>query len=49
MLGRRIIHTAKTLASEPSLVEVQIAIGNLKSYKSPGSNQIPGRIDQSRG
>jgi hypothetical protein len=25
---------------EPSLVEVEIAIGKFKSYKSPGSDQI---------
>jgi hypothetical protein len=39
------IHTAEPLAAEPSLVEVKIAIGKLKSYKSPGTD---GRIDQSR-
>jgi hypothetical protein len=27
--------------SDPSLVEVEIAIGNLKGYKSPGTDQIP--------
>jgi hypothetical protein len=40
--------TAELLVPEPSLVEVQIAIGKLKSYKSPSTDQIPGRIDQSR-
>jgi hypothetical protein len=30
------IHTAEPLVPEPSLVDVEIAIGNLKSYKSPG-------------
>jgi hypothetical protein len=30
------IHTAEPLVPEPSLVEVEIAIGKLKSYKSPG-------------
>jgi hypothetical protein len=34
------IHTAEPLVSEPSLVEVEIAIGKLKSYKSLGSVQI---------
>jgi hypothetical protein len=35
------IHTAEPLVPEPSLVEVEIAIGMLKSYKSPGTDQIP--------
>jgi hypothetical protein len=34
------IRTAEPLVPEPSLVEVEIAIGKLKSYKSPGSDQI---------
>jgi hypothetical protein len=29
------MHTAEPLVSEPSLVEVEIAIGNFKRYKSP--------------
>jgi hypothetical protein len=32
------IHTAEPLVAEPSLVEVEIAIGKLKSYKSPGTD-----------
>jgi hypothetical protein len=32
------IHTAKPLVPEPSLVEVEIVIGKLKSYKSPGTD-----------
>jgi hypothetical protein len=35
------IHTAEPLIPEPSLVEVEIAIGKLKSYKSLGTDQIP--------
>jgi hypothetical protein len=35
------IQTAEPLVPEPSLVEVEIAIGKLKSYKSPGTDQIP--------
>jgi hypothetical protein len=34
------IHMAETLVPEPSLVEVEIAIGKLRSYKSPGTDQI---------
>jgi hypothetical protein len=35
------IHTAEPLVPEPSLVEVEIATGKLKSYKSPGTDNIP--------
>jgi hypothetical protein len=41
------IHTTEPLVPEPSLVEVEIAIGKLKRYKSPGTDQI-GLTDQSR-
>jgi hypothetical protein len=34
------IHTAEPLVPEPGLVELEIAIGKLKSYKSPGTDQI---------
>jgi hypothetical protein len=34
------IHMAEPLVPEPSLREVEIAIGKLKSYKSPGTDQI---------
>jgi hypothetical protein len=34
------IQTAETLVPEPSLVEVENAIGKLKSYKYPGTDQI---------
>jgi hypothetical protein len=34
------IHTAGPLVPESSLVKVKIAIGKLKSYKSPGTDQI---------
>jgi hypothetical protein len=35
------IHTAEQLIPEHSLVEVKIAIGKLKSYKTPDTDQIP--------
>jgi hypothetical protein len=43
------IHTAEPLVSEPSLVEVQIAIGNFKSYKSPGTENIPAELIKAGG
>jgi hypothetical protein len=38
------IHMAVPLVSEPSLVEVEIAIGKLKRYKSLGTDQIPAEL-----
>jgi hypothetical protein len=38
------IHTAGPLVSEPSLVEVEIAITKLKRYKSLGTGQIPAEL-----
>jgi hypothetical protein len=38
------IQTAEPLVSEPSLVEVEIAIGKLKSYKFPGTDHIPAEL-----
>jgi hypothetical protein len=34
---------------EPSLVEVEIAIGNLKSCKSPGTDQIQAELSKAGG
>jgi hypothetical protein len=43
------IHTAEPLVPEPSLFEVEIAIINLKSYKSPGTGQIPANFFKAGG
>jgi hypothetical protein len=42
-------HTAEPLVPEPSLVEVEIAIGKLKSYKSPDTDQIPAELIKAGG
>jgi len=37
---RKAVHTAEPLVSEPSAVEVEMAIEKLKRHKSPGIDQI---------
>jgi hypothetical protein len=43
------IHTAQPLIPEPRPVKVEIAIGKLKSYKSPGTDQIPDEMIKAGG
>jgi hypothetical protein len=43
------IRTVEPLVPEPSLVDVEIAIGELKSYKSPGTDQIPAGLFKAEG
>jgi hypothetical protein len=43
------IHTAQPLVLEPSLIEVEIAFGKLKSYKYPGTDQIPAELIRAGG
>jgi hypothetical protein len=40
------MHTVEPFVPEPSVSEVEIAIGRLKSYKSPGTDQIPAELIQ---
>ena len=43
-VGQAEIHTAEPLVPEPSASEVELAIDNLKSHKSPGIDQIPAEL-----
>jgi hypothetical protein len=43
------MHTAEPFVPEPSASEVEVAIGKLKRYKSPGVNQIPAELIQAGG
>jgi hypothetical protein len=43
------IYTAEPFVPEPSAAEVEVAIRKLKSYKAPGSDQIPAELNQAGG
>jgi hypothetical protein len=40
------MHTAELFVPGPSAAEVEAAVGMLKSYKSPGVDQIPAELIQ---
>jgi hypothetical protein len=43
------IQTADPLITDPNTFEVEMAIGNLKNYKSSGSDHIPRELIQAEG
>jgi len=43
------IHTVESLVPEPSVFEVELAIGKLKNHKSPGTDQIPAELIKAGG
>jgi len=43
------IHTVELPVQEPSLVEVETAIGILKRYKSPGTDQMLAKLIKAGG
>jgi hypothetical protein len=43
------VHMVELFVPEPILVEVEIAIGKLKSYKSPDTDQIPAKLIKAGG
>jgi hypothetical protein len=40
------MHTEKPFVTTPSVSEVEVATGKLKSYNSPGVDQIPAELIQ---
>jgi hypothetical protein len=49
MYIRSVIHAAEPLVPEPRPHEVEIAVAELKKYKSPGIDQIPAEFIQGGG
>jgi hypothetical protein len=45
-IRRTEIQTANLLVPEPSISEVEFAVGKLKRHKSPGADQIPAKLIQ---
>jgi hypothetical protein len=43
------MHTAEPNVPQPSASKVEVAIGKLKRYKSPGVDQIPAQLIQAGG
>ena len=48
-VGEAETHTAEPLVPEPSASEVALAIGKLKSHKSPGNDEIPAELIKAGG
>ena len=48
-VGQAETHTAEPLVPEPCASEVELVIDKLKSYKSPGIDQIPAELIKAGG
>jgi hypothetical protein len=44
-----VMHAAKPFVPEPSASEVEVAVGKMNRYKSPGVDQIPAELIQAGG